>query len=1027
MGQSLTKARALQQQGKIDEATQIYQQLAQSAEPAVRLPALTELAHMALTRDELVTADSLLQLAEVDLEVSDVTLTILLRLQTVRGEYYRANSQFPEALTVHTAVEQQSRSLPDSTLVHPYSLYYLALTWEKLTDYDSALVYADRAYAVFQEQLNPTDRRFSSIYNGLGACYFRANQMEKAETFFRKAAHLAEQTVGSVSSELAQCLNNLSAVYRMREQYRRAVETAERSLQIHQHTGDRNGAAGTRYSLAIYHYYLGDYGRARQYLDDCITTRRQLLHPTHASLIGPYELSVVVLEEAGEYEQMLPLLREARRIIEANYPPGSVLEGFNYENTANAFLSLQQPDSALYYVERAHAILPGQLPTNDYALGVHYYTYAYMLQQNGRLADAEKYLNRSDEIYRALGLRNSTENAQNQVLRARLAVAKKQWPLAERLFAEAIEQIRLPQAEVFRMTPDALVVLKEYAAFQFHRYREQGTSDALAGFGRAAYSYQLVSQGMRQQFTDPYTRSILAKNNAQVYRSLIGVYAWLQKKNNGSYLESIYTLSEYSRAAQLRDLNDLRVDHFARIPDDLLRREQALRQGLEQAQAQYIDQPEAANRQAFLNARDSLDAHIALLRRTYPDYYALRFRPDVPKLDEIQQSLPSETSIIQFTRDDSLYYGLVITSGSVELFPLQRTDTVNQLIQQWREAMQRQSPAVYELNQELYRTLWSPLSAAATGKHLILSPVGPLYYLNFELLHDAEGRYLLEQHRFSYIPALALLNSPGASSAATRDLAVAPGFSEQLKESYRNRQPPLDQQFLKATRQPWSLRLATQLQQRYRFRALTGEQATEEQLKQHLTRSRLIYIGTHAVADARDPLRSRLVLAKGPPADSTDGYIHAYEWYGLPLQADLTILNACESGIGALRDGEGMISLAHSIHYAGCPSTALSLWKVDEKTSTQITENFIHYLHQGLTKSEALRQAKLDYLQEASPLAQHPFYWGGMILMGQDGAVYTSGKTWPKWWYLLPLFLIISYILWRETRKTADDLNPSHK
>lgn len=1016
-GQSLREARSLYQQGQTDSAGLIYQLLVQANDPAIRMQAITGLARMALTKNNLSAADSLLRMVEGNLDPQSVPLTTRLRLQTVRGEYYRANSQFAKALATHAAVERQSRSLPDSTLVRAYGLYYLALTWEKLTEYDSALVYADRAYAVFQEQLTSDDQRFSSIYNGLGACYFRANQLVKAETFFQKAARMAEQASGSASDDLARCLNNLSAVYRMREQYQKAVQTAERSLQISLHTGDRNGEAGTRYSLAIYHYYLGDYGRARQYLEDCIAIRRQLFPPTHASLIGPYELSVVVLEEAGEYDQMLPILRQARRIIRANYPPGSILEGFNYENVANAFLSLQQPDSALYYVERAHAILPRQLPANDYALAVHYYIYAFILQQTGQLTAAEKFLSQSEDIYRVLRLNNSTENAQNQVLRAQLAVAKKQWPLAERLFAEAIDQIRLPRAEVYRTTPEALIVLQEHTAFQFQRYRELGAPDALQAFARAAYNYQLVSQGIRQQFTDPYTRSILAKNNAETYRSLIGMYAWLHRDNNGQYLESIYTLSEYSRAAQLRDLNDLRVDRFARVPDALLRREKTLRKTINQAQAQYLDQPVAATQQAFLAARDTLEVHIDLVRRLYPDYFALRFQPDVPSLEEMQQFLPPQTSIIQFTRDDSLYYGLVITSARVRLFPLQRVDSVNYLIGRWREALQRQSNETQMLGRKLYDHLWSPLSDALMGEHIIVSPTSAIYYLNFELLTDGQDNYLLQGYRFSYTPALSLLIAKKATPDARESLAVAPGFSEQVKQAYRRQQPPFDEQYLKATRQPWSLRLARKLRQDYGFRALTESQATEQQLKQKLTHSRLIYIGTHAIADGQDPLRSRLVLAKGPPTDSTDGYLHAYEWYGLPLQADLTILNACESGIGALRDGEGMISLAHSIHYAGCPSTALSLWKVDEKTSTQITEKFIQYLHKGFSKSQALQQAKLDYIQEASPLSQHPFYWGGMILMGQDGVVYPAGKARPQWWYLLPLILFIGYILWLENRK----------
>ncbi|MEZ4949999.1 MAG: CHAT domain-containing protein [Saprospiraceae bacterium] len=91
----------------------------------------------------------------------------------------------------------------------------------------------------------------------------------------------------------------------------------------------------------------------------------------------------------------------------------------------------------------------------------------------------------------------------------------------------------------------------------------------------------------------------------------------------------------------------------------------------------------------------------------------------------------------------------------------------------------------------------------------------------------------------------------------------------------------------------------------------------------------MLYFGTHAIADAEDPLRSKLVLAKD--FEGEDGYLHAYELLGLPIEADLAVLNACESGLGNIQKGEGMISLSYSLQFAGCPSTVMSLWKVDEK------------------------------------------------------------------------------------------------
>jgi CHAT domain-containing protein len=168
-------------------------------------------------------------------------------------------------------------------------------------------------------------------------------------------------------------------------------------------------------------------------------------------------------------------------------------------------------------------------------------------------------------------------------------------------------------------------------------------------------------------------------------------------------------------------------------------------------------------------------------------------------------------------------------------------------------------------------------------------------------------------------------------------------------------------------------------------------------VKANIHEGQVLYFGTHAIADPTDPLRSKLVLAKEVGEQREDGYLHAYELFGLPLQAELAVLNACESGVGNLQKGEGMISLAYSMHYAGCPSTVLSLWKVDEKINTGITAQFLDYLQQGVSSSEALRQAKLDYLNSADARGQHPFYWGGMVLLGKDNPVALAAQPRRAW------------------------------
>ncbi|HRH71407.1 MAG TPA: CHAT domain-containing protein, partial [Flavobacteriales bacterium] len=177
----------------------------------------------------------------------------------------------------------------------------------------------------------------------------------------------------------------------------------------------------------------------------------------------------------------------------------------------------------------------------------------------------------------------------------------------------------------------------------------------------------------------------------------------------------------------------------------------------------------------------------------------------------------------------------------------------------------------------------------------------------------------------------------------------------------------------------------------------------------------ILHLGTHAEMNATNPMYSRLVFGKegtGSEPDA-DGYMHAYEIYELDLRAQLAVLAACETGTGN-DDGEGVRSLGYSFAYAGCPSLVMSLWSIDEKSSSAIIARFYELLADGMPKHLALRQAKLDHLAKADEELAQPYYWAGLVLVGDVEPVELD-STWSWWMVLLAvlaLFLLIA-LLWR--------------
>ena len=100
------------------------------------------------------------------------------------------------------------------------------------------------------------------------------------------------------------------------------------------------------------------------------------------------------------------------------------------------------------------------------------------------------------------------------------------------------------------------------------------------------------------------------------------------------------------------------------------------------------------------------------------------------------------------------------------------------------------------------------------------------------------------------------------------------------------------------------------------------------------------------------------------------------------LEQDLVVLSACETGIGKLVQGEGLISMTRGFLYAGIPNIIYSLWKVGDLSTHKLMVSFYNGLMQGMNYSKALQKAKLDMIQEEK--YAYPLFWGGFTLIGPN-------------------------------------------
>ncbi len=177
------------------------------------------------------------------------------------------------------------------------------------------------------------------------------------------------------------------------------------------------------------------------------------------------------------------------------------------------------------------------------------------------------------------------------------------------------------------------------------------------------------------------------------------------------------------------------------------------------------------------------------------------------------------------------------------------------------------------------------------------------------------------------------------------------------------------------------------------------EDASEANFKANAGRYNILHLATHALVDDTNPMFSKFVFSD--TEDSTeDGYLNTYELYSMDLNAELAVLSACNTGFGKVQRGEGISNLAKGFLHAGCPSVVVSLWQVaDSKSTLSLMSDFYAELAAGKRKDAALRDAKLRYLDQASPVTADPFYWAGFVPVGNRQPL--SGTTSHHLWLLV--------------------------
>ena len=142
----------------------------------------------------------------------------------------------------------------------------------------------------------------------------------------------------------------------------------------------------------------------------------------------------------------------------------------------------------------------------------------------------------------------------------------------------------------------------------------------------------------------------------------------------------------------------------------------------------------------------------------------------------------------------------------------------------------------------------------------------------------------------------------------------------------------------------------------------------------------LIHLATHGLVNESQPELSRIFLSHR--SGKEDGNLYSGEIYNLRLDADLVTLSACQTGLGKISKGEGVIGLSRALVYAGANNIIVSFWNVADESTAEFMADFYRLVldQPADSYSRNLQQAKLNMIKNSQHAA--PFYWAPFILIG---------------------------------------------
>ena len=990
-----------------------------------------------------------------------------------QGDYKQALVFFYKALELHL-----KNQVKDQTYI-ALMYNNLGVIYHAQGNYAEAILHFKKALVIQLEVLGAKHPDIAVSYNNIGVNYQVKNDYEQAAFYLKKALTIRKELLGENHPDIAINYSNIGTVYEEEGDYWNAINHYQKALAIWLEVyGKEHILMAPAYNgLGVTYSMLGDYQKAIGFIKKALNIRKEVLGPDHPDVAYSHFCLGRVFESQHNYTEALNHSKEALRIQSKVYGEVHITIALSYANIGSVYHSSNNYEEALYYYKKALAIQQKIFGEYHNSIAANYNNIANVYKDLEDYEQAIDYLDKARLVQYKIFDRHHPHLAANYRNTGSLYQVRQAIDKALYYYQKSIRTLvadfnetdirQNPKLENIRSERYLLGSLRLKASTLKQRYAQesQNLQDLRLSVSTYRLATQLIDQ-MKKSYRAEASKLFLAGESQGVYREAIATSLQLyEKTKEDSIQEAAFTFAEKNKAGLLLEaIQESHARRFAGIPDSLLEQEHELRVNLNYYDSEiqkrtlekgsYDTTLVQAFESRFFDLSREYETLVEQFERDYPDYYRLKYDLTVASVADVQQYLPDEqTTLLEYAIGDSGIFIFQITKGSYRVHEVSKPKDFEQQVRDFRaqvtdfdrfrfsepEKRQVLFEAYLSLGHNLYKTLLQPIVGSTAevlsmtaGKEseqrLIIVPDGILGYLPFEALLTEKVKaekvnfvdlpYLIRRCQTFYAYSATLLTNRKASAATRKSpgklfAGFAPDYPiladtidrEELALLVREDFYPLENNE-KEVRQIAAL---------FKGDVFTGKAASERLFREKAGQYRLLHLAMHTRVRDQHPLHSSLVFRQS--SDSLyDNFLEVSELYGMELNARLAVLSACKTGYGQWVRGEGVMSLSRAFAYAGCPSLVMSLWNAEDQSTAAIMVDFYKELKKGQSIDGALRQAKLNTLDNYSHdyYGSHPFFWAAFVPVGEMGTVDIPSTSYNWLWWgggcLLLFVLLVLFV-----------------